>query len=458
MMLLVRIFAVAAAGLIALLSLQGVEAQPGLQRAAKSTLRRMAERSGISADVVNRHLSDSITETIAKKHGLSAIEKASVAAPSDQLRKRLTDDVEVRLYLAAAGSGMIDPRIVRAVTGTDTSQVSRMAAAPTVDVKRVRALSPYGRPGKSLARGRDLIVFPGENNPGTPLALAPNLDPIRGAPLSPTIAPKPNGHLSEAVYPAGFVEVGILGLQDVATCTATAVASSWILTAAHCVKDQLVSELGFYRLVGGGTDKIFLRSSTGVASTPRTGLKRYAIAQGGIAIHPLSLAGQNDLAVLKLATPISEVGSAAVFREKVVARMEITFVGFGLSSNPDSTVGGNLSVGWHTANFDAVNQTLTWTYQIGQGSNACSGDSGGPVYAGTHHGYTGEVHQVVAIISRVSGCTSGSTLSVVSADSLNWMCQVTRNGLPACGSAQNTQAVPAPARTGLSSSARTIRS
>jgi Trypsin len=154
-----------------------------------------------------------------------------------------------------------------------------------------------------------------------------------------------------------------------ARCTGVVLARDIVLTAAHCTSDA--TELTVYRGTDAGaeSDKVIA-----VAAHPQYDAKGYAKSQVSV-----------DLALLKLALPLSDLGPV-VIRERVPLPGERLLVaGFG-----DAAAGSSAGLGaLQTATLTAIGEPSSLQLRLADpashggavaGLGSCRGDSGGPVF------------------------------------------------------------------------------
>lgn len=156
-----------------------------------------------------------------------------------------------------------------------------------------------------------------------------------------------------------------------ALCSGTLIAPDWVMTAAHCVQNIAVSSI----TVHFGTVNVF--SKPGI--TRRAVM---AIAKPGFSESAL---GKNDIGLIKLDMPITDIKPVPVNLDpaKAPVGITVTMVGFGATA-----AGGGGSIGVEYVvdqtsvtcqSFVGANTDLLCFNQV-SGKGKCQGDSGGPSF------------------------------------------------------------------------------
>jgi len=151
-----------------------------------------------------------------------------------------------------------------------------------------------------------------------------------------------------------------LGFSDgrSGVCSGTMIASQWVLTAAHCFFENPSSVF----VSAGGV------SVQGIS----------AIVHPDVRVDEQNQAVFNDLALIKLANPVSLPTIAIVASKAPISGDLIDIYGYGLSEDQSSS---NNTVGTLRSGQMQVSQVSAYfvdAFYNGEGSNTCSGDSGGP--------------------------------------------------------------------------------
>lgn len=159
----------------------------------------------------------------------------------------------------------------------------------------------------------------------------------------------------------GFPEVGLLEIGS-SLCTATLITPEWVLTAAHCVSGASPNQVKFK--VNGGT-------YNGCLIFVHPNFKPFNILLG------------YDIALVRLATPVTGVTPAAIQSSAPFVGQVVTIVGYGLGGTGDTGgIPGTQGIKrMGDVTIDQVDPLLVWwNFDTNDESNTCSGDSGGPQF------------------------------------------------------------------------------
>jgi hypothetical protein len=148
-------------------------------------------------------------------------------------------------------------------------------------------------------------------------------------------------------------------------CTATLIGCSTVLTAAHCVAED--DDIRNYRMFFQHGGLVKVKSIDWQKQDYR---------------EPTTSGERADIAVIKLAEPISGIAPYAINEDREHApNVPGTIVGFGRSGGTATDYGlkrfGAVKSADCGAGF-ARNEMVCWDYN-GRDSNTCNGDSGGPL-------------------------------------------------------------------------------
>lgn len=381
-----------------------------------------------------------LSETYGKGRSLDWL----IKLPSDHVDAvKFRQDFAVRASIWQAPDQLLHPQVWKAYVGYDKKDLEVLAAkdADLPDsVKNFVAaqLLPKKKPFKPKVDDGKQMVLPGVNDPGPPPALAPGVSALHGNPLPATLKVTSNGGdkplLNETVYPRGFPAVGIVEVSGHAKCTGVLMAQTVVITAAHCFDDSADSRIAFFLPSDAGIDQL---------SVSKTVIKKGRRYMGqDFAIYPGRLQWTGDVALMFLREKVTEVlkfpeivtGESSILRASsgkypelgVPKRTDITFVAYGRSGTQVEDGFRELQIGWQSVKL-AANETslLAWLYDDGDTkSSSCLGDSGAPLFFGTHRGLMGERHVLVGIVSSVvQNCENGGAYSnFLDTKLVSWIC------------------------------------
>jgi len=155
-------------------------------------------------------------------------------------------------------------------------------------------------------------------------------------------------------------------------CTGTLIASDWVLTAAHCVAD-------------GPATGLHVRFDDPDVNDAAGGL---VVAVSEVHSHPDFDwdAWDNDIALVRLATPVTDRAPTPIHRDQTPAATAVIDVGYGVADNNDGGGGLLRSVDKVTAdcagaNDPTVSGDVLICMDASDGRGSCFGDSGGPTFA-----------------------------------------------------------------------------
>lgn len=229
------------------------------------------------------------------------------------------------------------------------------------------------------------------------------------------------------------------------------------LTAAHCV---YASTDGGPVVISGLTDKSktvwLLRKSDAGDDDPRNCYAdsgqtcKYDV--GNVADVPSTPKNfkwdhgnevpEPDIAIIKVRFEGRTVSAIADLTPSEVWDSNVTLAGYGRTSASGAYSVAQLLVGWQNA--EKIGQYgLKWTPSPeGYGSNACYGDSGGPIFEGDDFGERGETHRLFALVSYLEApagsqqtpevCEKNPGFGIAVAPFIGWICEMVSDKNHAC--------------------------
>lgn len=244
--------------------------------------------------------------------------------------------------------------------------------------------------------------------------------------------------LQEVAAGSGSGRGFILPDQFFTLCTATLVGNRTLVSAAHCVENNIIPEsfpspdelsailllpkdTFFFAIIGGreiGISKVTVHpdyDSLNLVGIPAEAVDRCGpicakfleIVEAGIG-GPVQFV-RNDIAVLTLKEPVEDVVPFSLTRREPVVGQPIVITGYGLTNaegfqgfpdpaDPETPIEGNTAVG----DFDG--NSVYFFFKDLTDSDTCFGDSGGPLF--TNYG-SGAVLIGIVGGGTSSGCWLG---------------------------------------------------
>ncbi|HEY4178257.1 MAG TPA: serine protease [Kofleriaceae bacterium] len=199
-------------------------------------------------------------------------------------------------------------------------------------------------------------------------------------------------------------------------CSGTLIADQWVLTAAHCVLDE--------QTLQPETDPMHVRFG---ATEINSGSGGTVVAVAEVHYNPgyNGDAWDNDIALLKLAAPVTNVTPSPLYRTQLATGSTVTEVGYGASSNNQHSDGAGLlrkvdktTVACSGANDPTILDANLVCMNAGDGSGSCYGDSGGPAFF-----MSGGVLTVAGVTSggNLENCGEGFDLYTSVAAEIAWV-------------------------------------
>lgn len=197
-------------------------------------------------------------------------------------------------------------------------------------------------------------------------------------------------------------------------CTGTIIDKSWVLTAAHCVEGETAAGLKV-RL-----DALDVNGATGAKEVQVAAIHEHPGYDG--------VAWDHDVALLALATPVTDRTVTPVHRPVAPAGTQVTQVGYGDAD--DSGGGAGVLRKLTTSTIDCA-QVMDATvsgdkvvcYDQRDGNGTCYGDSGGPSFV-TVAAFSGTAALEVASITSggtVDSCLDGFDIQTSVAHELDFI-------------------------------------
>jgi hypothetical protein len=202
-------------------------------------------------------------------------------------------------------------------------------------------------------------------------------------------------------------------------CTGTLITPTAVLTAAHCVDPSFIGD----EIPSFTFERYAFKPPE---PTIHAGASRHPHPEFAPNQPPAQLGHANDVGILILAEPITDVAPAALVRagDPITVDLAVTLTGYGYSNgnDPDAGIPGFQYKRVGEASISEVGDWEVALAHMGE-AGACDGDSGGPAYATFGDG----IPRITATVSRGLGfmdCSKGGVFTRVDRY-LDWITSVT---------------------------------
>lgn len=248
----------------------------------------------------------------------------------------------------------------------------------------------------------------------------------------------------------GFADVVIMDTgrpKGDSLCSGVLLRGGWVLTAKHCIGDELRSG-GVFQIPANQVD--CLRRNSADPENWEHPAKKCRLKPVDVDLNRAAAMTEGDLAIIPPQEGVRVQRGADITKVHDRPRALVTFAGYGASTVIGEDKEGLLRVGWGIADWRESSRDATSIDIVGvspgglrRSTTPCGGDSGGPAFLGRIFGYDNERHELFGLVvsrtNKDNGCkregaidTSTTIVPLQSSTVLNWVCKQTGKAVTAC--------------------------